>query len=200
MGRAHHSKRFNNYDVIADPSGAYVLVELTQGQFTVCDIDDWFGKADGIKWYAAWDDSTQSYYAKAHQKGDGGKPTCVNMNRFVLGLTAKDFFSDHANHNTLDNRRYNLRAIEKTPSACNRRRFSNNSSGFTGVSWVKASRRYLSYIDFKKSRKRIGWFDNAESAAKARDMEAVRIHVDFAVLNFPHLREKFLEAIRNERG
>jgi hypothetical protein len=67
----------------------------------------------------------------------------------------------------------------------NRRRMSHNTSGYIGV----AKMTYRAYINVfrngKTQRLWIGYFDTAEEAARARDREAIRLHGEFAHLNFP---------------
>lgn len=176
----------NAFAVIPDPAGAYVLVELSQGQWTACDLGDWFGNLDRFRWYAAWDNSTRSFYVKAHCKKEELGVTCINMNRAILALSSGSIFADHKDHDTLNNRRSNLRPANGTRSASNRRRFLNNSSRFTGVSFLKNDRKWLSYININKQRTVLGKFDDPVAAARRRDEESRRIHGEYAVLNFPN--------------
>lgn len=193
----HFNKRFNHFEVVADPAGAYVLIELTQGQWATCDIDDWFSGVGNHKWCAAWDQTTKTYYAKTKVRKPEGGVLCINMNRYVLGIESKSVYADHQNHDTLNNRRSNLRAASTGSSACNRRRFSNNRSRFTGVVFLKDCRKWLAYLDANKLRRRIGRFEDAKSAAQARDKASLEIHGEYAVLNFPDLRSRYLEEILN---
>lgn len=71
---------------------------------------------------------------------------------------------DHINRNTLDNRIDNLREVSSTQNACNRGKFSNNTSGATGVSWHKMHHKWFVYVDVDKRRKNIGYFDDIELA------------------------------------
>lgn len=178
-------RKFNQYEVVADPSGAYVMVELTRNQWTICDLDDWFSVLCQHKWYAAWDRTTKTYYAKAQIKRDGITSLCVNMNRVVLGATSKYQITDHRDHDTLNNRRVNLRIASRAHSACNRRRFSNSTTSYIGVSFDKAGKNFIAYIDMNKKRTNLGRFSDPVVAAKARDEAAIRMHGEFAVLNFP---------------
>lgn len=81
---------------------------------------------------------------------------------------------DHINRDGLDNRIENLRLATACQNMMNRRRFKNNSSGVTGVSWHKKSERWFVYINANKKRKNIGYFDDLELAElvaiEARDL------------------------------
>lgn len=81
---------------------------------------------------------------------------------------------DHINRDGLDNRIENLRLATASQNMMNRKRFKNNSSGVTGVSWHKKSERWFVYINANKKRKNIGYFDDLELAElvaiEARDL------------------------------
>lgn len=81
---------------------------------------------------------------------------------------------DHINRDTADNRIENLRPSNSSENACNRKIFSNNSSGCKGVSWHKAQHRWFVYVNINKKRKNIGYFDDFELAdlvsTEARDL------------------------------
>ena len=63
---------------------------------------------------------------------EGGKQGGELMHRRILN--APDGVQvDHINHNTLDNRRSNLRLCSLAQNQMNRKRASNNTSGYKGV-------------------------------------------------------------------
>jgi hypothetical protein len=81
---------------------------------------------------------------------------------------------DHINRNSVDNRIENLRLANRSENACNRKLFSNNTSGCKGVFWNKARSRWFVYVDTNKKRKNIGYFNDFELAelvsTEARDL------------------------------
>lgn len=70
---------------------------------------------------------------------------------------------DHINHNTLDNRKNNLRICTNYENNINK---TNNTSGCVGVSWDKNRNKW--HVTFK--RKNIGRFSSFEDAVKARKL------------------------------
>jgi len=106
----------------------------------------------------------------------------------------KGMLVDHINGDTMDNRRSNLRICSKGENGRNRKIASkNNTSGFKGVSYRKKgpdminewSRPWQAYINYNKKRHHLGMFATAEEAARAYDSKAIKLHGEFARLNFP---------------
>ncbi len=104
-------------------------IPLTQGKFALvddCDYDylilrEWQYGSDG---YAV------------HSVGVNGAYQKILMHRVILERMGHRNFarSDHINRRRkLDNCRSNLRPATASQSCCNRGKFSNNTSGYTGV-------------------------------------------------------------------
>ncbi len=101
-----------------------------------------------------------------------------------------DRYIDHINGDTRDNRRENLRIVEKANNQMNMRTPSHNTSGYKGVSYSREKQRYRAYISLNNKTKHIGYFDTAEEAARAYD-EAARFYFgEFACVNFPREGEQ----------
>jgi hypothetical protein len=112
-----------------------------------------------------------------------GRATSVNMHSVILGVS----LVDHVNGDGLDNRRANLRAATSAQNAQNRRRRSDNTSGYKGVSWHRSSERWSAYITADGRRHHLGRFDDPTDAARAYDTAARELHGAFAALNFPEV-------------
>jgi len=108
------------------------------------------------------------------------------MSRQILGLTPGDpRQADHRNHDTLDNRRENLRVATRSENCRNRMRRVDNRSGFKGVSWNRERGQWRAQIWTGSTNKLLGTFADPVSAAKAYDEAACERHGEFALLNFP---------------
>jgi hypothetical protein len=92
---------------------------------------------------------------------------------------------DHANGNSLDNRRENLRFCTSSQNSQNRRRTS--TSGFKGVSLKPRykSKPWEANIKVAGKLKYLGRFQTPEEAAKAYDSAARDMFGEFAHTNFP---------------
>lgn len=107
----------------------------------------------------------------------------VRMHRLVLGVPEGNWVVDHINHDTLDNRKQNLRLATHDQSAQNRRS-KRNKSGYRGVYKNFGSATYLAVIQCRGRRITLGNFRDPIEAAKAYDEAAKRLHGRFAVVNF----------------
>jgi hypothetical protein len=103
---------------------------------------------------------------------------------------------DHADCDTLNNRRANLRFCTARENSMNRPANSNNQSGFKGVSLNKHTNRWVA----KVSREFIGAYRSSAEAARAYDAAVIKRFGEFAHTNFP--RENYavvLDLIRDTK-
>jgi hypothetical protein len=81
---------------------------------------------------------------------------------------------DHINRDTFDNRIENLRPANSSQNSCNRKLFSNSTSGCKGVSWGKLTKKWFAHVSVNKKTIRLGKFDDLELAElvaiEARDL------------------------------
>lgn len=103
-----------------------------------------------------------------------------------IALNAKDDeFVDHVSMITRDERRENLRICSWSDNNCNKILQSNNTSGFKGVSFHKASGKYIASLWKDNAHYYGGLHDDPVQAALAYDELARKHHGEFARLNFP---------------
>lgn len=155
----------------------YRFIPLTQGQNAIVDVED-FEWLNQWNWFASWNSCVNSFYAATNAKGK------TLMHRLILNCK-KNEEGDHENHNTLDNRKENLRKCTRKQNQMNRMPQSNNKSGFKGVSWSRAANRWTARIKINRNYKYLGLFDSAKEAAHIYDEAAKKYHGEFAYLNFP---------------
>jgi AP2 domain/HNH endonuclease len=150
-------------------------IELTQGQVAVVDEMD-FPSLSQWKWFAKWNKITRSYYA--YRKEDG---KLISMARQIM-KAEKGEVVDHKDHDTLNNRRCNLRRCTKAQNSWNQRVRRNNTSGFKGVCWNKNSKKWLSYITVNRRMIYVGGFNTPQEAGKAYAEAAAYYYGEFSGL------------------
>lgn len=118
------------------------------------------------------------YYARAFIKGKQ-----VRLHRFILNLPSEEV--DHKNHDTLDNRRDNLRIATRSQNSRNKPSLIGSSSKYKGVCWHAAKSKWIAHITFDGKQHHLGIFKEEIDAAHAYDRAAIIHFGEFAVLNFP---------------
>lgn len=98
---------------------------------------------------------------------------------YVYGrMPAKNL--DHINRLRDDNRILNLREATQSQNLANKTKQSNNTSGFKGVSWHKAARKWVACIKARGQYKYLGLFKTPESAHQAYCYAAYELFGEFA--------------------
>jgi hypothetical protein len=93
---------------------------------------------------------------------------------------ARGELADHIDNDGLNNRRDNLRLATRTQNAGNSRTWVNNSSGYKGVYFYKATGKYAAHIKDGPKQRTIGYFDTPEDAHIAYLEAAKRYFGEFA--------------------
>ena len=159
-------------------------IQLTRKQIAIVDDDD-YAWLSQYHWLAMWCPKTRSYYAARNTTRAGGVKHHISMHRLIAGAGPKEYV-DHANGDTLDNRRSNIRRCTPSDNQHNSRIASNNTSGFKGVCWDKHRGRWR--VDIKGNF--LGFFVSKEDAARAYDNKARELFGEFAAVNFPRDGER----------
>lgn len=134
-------------------------ITLTQGKVALVDAEDY-------EWLSKWtwcaDIIGKKWYAVRSEQIDSRKNT-IFMHREIL----------------------DLRVVTKTINQYNRDLQKNNTSGYRGVSWDKAKKRWQAYIKRGWKRYSCGLHEDIISAAMAYDKAAIKLYGTDAILNFP---------------
>lgn len=140
-------------------TGEYVIgyTSNTNKPF-IFDLDD-FEKVSKYHWY----EESNGYIRSSGKK----KENRVLLHRLVMDFP-EDIGIDHINHNTFDNRKSRLRIATTSQNAMNRIKGSNNTSGVTGVVWVKSRNNWKAEIKVNDKTIYLGSYDKFEDAVKAR--------------------------------
>lgn len=141
----------------------------------------------------------RGYAARGMYHPNGGERRYVQpMHREVVGLDVHDpMVVDHINGNTLDNQRINLRICTRQQNLCNRGSTKGNTSGFKGVVWHKATRKWAARIKKNYKSYHLGLYETPEEAHLAYQRAAAMLHGEFA--NFGKHPDSYLYALKAQR-
>ncbi len=118
-----------------------------------------------FSWCAAESKTTTKPTHYAYYRNSADK--IVLMHRMLFGFPA-GLQIDHLNHNGLDNRLSNLRAVTRSVNLLNRSGpQANSTSGVRGISWDKSRSQWMAKIKLRGRTITIGRFPSKESAAQA---------------------------------
>ena len=94
------------------------------------------------------------------------------MHRVVMlmcyGFYGEGLEVDHINHVRNDNRLFNLRFVTRSENSKNQSLSSKSTTGVTGVSFLKARKKYIAQIGVNRKLIYLGMFETLEEAAAAR--------------------------------
>lgn len=149
--------------------GNTAFIALTRGYETIIDVED-IPLVNDRCWCALVSRTKTGKTSPPYAMSSTG----TLLHRRLLGAEKGDIV-DHANGDTLDNRRANLRFCSHAENMRNRAIHCNNSSGYTGVHFNSAKQRWCAEIYFNNERIRLGSFHAKEDAAKAYEEKSVAL-------------------------
>jgi len=157
-------------------------IKLTRGFVAIVDEDD-YAELNRFKWYVARSGLGRNY---AHRMSSAnGKRLCISMHRSIA-RPPRGKIIDHIDGDGLNNTRANLRFCTASQNNRNRIKRAACHSRFKGVTWKADAKLWFAQIASDKVKYNIGYFKDEIEAARAYDKEALRLHKDFARINFPH--------------
>lgn len=109
-----------------------------------------------------------------------GSNRIVWLHRIVMGVDDETIYVDHRNWDKTDNRKTNLRLATKSENNMNIKRKTNNTSGYTGVTFNKRSGKYIARISINGNRIYLGTFDDFISAVNARHNAEIKYHKEWS--------------------
>lgn len=148
-------KKYNKYDLLNSDFGIGYTSNTNEPFYF--DVEDY----NKIKKYC-WMIGNHGYIRSTDENGNG-----ILLHRIIMNAE-HDMKVDHINHNTLDNRKNNLRICSDSENIRNRDVSMYNKIGITGVSWLVARKKYVSSITVNYKKIHLGYFNNLNEAINAR--------------------------------
>ncbi len=157
------------------------LIPLQKGEYAIVDSCD-YDLLMKFKWRKYKGNSTMCYVGRSVRASRQNEYIC-DIHRMILECKKHDgILVDHKNHNTLDNRRCNLRKCTQSQNQANQI-IRKRSSKYRGASWDKKNNKWVSCIKYKRKIYSLGRFDTEEEAAIAYNKKAIEFFGEFANVN-----------------
>lgn len=151
--------RFPNYKIVKNTvysiKDNYVIIKI-KNQDCFIDIDDY----EKIKQYKL---NIQKNYVVMYKD-----KTSLLIHRYILNVNDSQYWVDHINNNTLDNRKNNLRITDNVKNTQNRKKQKNTSSEYIGV--YKRNSNWRVQISYNNKYILQKTLNNEEDAARLRDL------------------------------
>ena len=95
---------------------------------------------------------------------------------YFIGQIPKGLQVDHFNNIRTDNRISNLQLLSGPDNSRFQMKHKNNTSGFPGVSWYKANKKWQAHIKINGKEKHLGYFDSPEVAHQVYLQAKIKFH------------------------
>lgn len=107
-------------------------------------------------------------------------PKGILLHRLILGVTDSKQKIDHADLNTLNNRKYNLRLCNNSQNGANRKSQINNTTGYKGVRWYEKLKKWNARIRVNGQLLHLGYFETIDRAIEAYNKASIMYFGEFA--------------------
>jgi hypothetical protein len=139
---------------------------------TYIDIDDLDKVLEfNNTWVASYSKKTKSYYAQGAIKVNNGKRKTIMLHRYIKDPDSTKEV-DHFNHDTLNNKRNNLRILTHQQNVWN---FKKQPKGYY---WSSQKNKYRACMRIEGKNKHLGYFNNEFEANKAY-IDACKLYRNF---------------------
>ena len=158
-------RELNKYEIRGDTTVIFMPMRTGKLLETLIDTED-LEKVlkTNLIWHGVWDIYSKAYYAKATAYKQ--KPSTVSLHRVVMDVTDPEIEVDHEYHDTLDNRKYNLRKTESGKNSANRKGANiNNNTGVRNVCYIEDEDSY--WVQMMKEGERFRWVFPADQFDEA---------------------------------
>jgi len=188
-------KGFNEYKICGDYTEIYIYRKNGDKYIVLIDTEDLPKLIQAnYRWHINVEHSMDWIYATAiYYEGEEGnkKAVSIKLHHFILDITDGNLV-DHENHNTLDNRKFNLRVSTINKNTKHRKGANINSS--TGVRNVNRSHDdNILWVQFCKDGVRYKWefpIEKFDEAVKFAEEKRKELFGEFAGKGNKKVRQK----------
>jgi AP2 domain. len=184
LEKAHYSK--HRITCQYDLSGEYGIGYTSSGD------EFWFDKEDYdlIKGYS-WFKHHKYFVAKVPM----GENKTIYLHRLVMGLGFEEYdYHTEIDHiiteNKFDNRKSNLRIVNKSQNNTNKIVQKNNKSGYPGIVWNSRDEVWEVYINIECKKTYLGRFKNKDDAIAKRKWAENKYYGEYSYNNSQKMKEE----------
>lgn len=156
-------------------------IPLSQGKYALVDDED-FESLSRYSWHVSW--QSERHFKVTRSEMVDGRIRKFSMHREIMRAPCGKEV-DHINHNTLDNRKENLRICTRAENMWNSRIPSTNTSGLKGVSWSKQRNKWLVHLRVRGETRHLGYFSTKKAARQKYEKSTRLLHGRFALGTTP---------------
>lgn len=155
----------NDYEVRGDVTAIFIVRRDGTRLETLINTSDLSKvKEYPNTWCVKWDTHVNSYYVLGMLKKEDGSKTSVRLHRFIVDAP-NGMVVDHINHDTLDNRKNNLRIVTNKQNQQNKKiKRSNTISGIMGVTYHRHSKKWKCTIKVDGKTHYLGYYHDKKEA------------------------------------
>jgi hypothetical protein len=162
-------KKLHSLTPIQRNDDGFAFVVACDGRQIIVSDEDWHNF------------SRQSWYIDNYFYALNGNNK--KMHKLILECEDKTKVIHHINSNTLDNRRQNLAVVSRTVNAHQKKKRSNATSKYFGVSFLNNLKKWEARITKDGKKYHLGYFEDETDAARAYNVKAAELFGKFANLN-----------------
>ncbi|MDF2651392.1 MAG: Pathosis-related transcriptional factor and protein [Paenibacillus sp.] len=147
----------NNIEILGKTTVVFIKLKNGLVLETLIDTED-YEKISQYTWSSGYSIDCDCYYARTYIKRKQ-----VYLHRLITN-PPDGLYVDHINHNTLDNRKSNLRTATNSQNQQNKLTAprTNKTSGLRGVSWNKQKKKWYAYIQIDKKMYSLGFYNDLQ--------------------------------------
>ncbi len=179
-----YNSKFNDYIVEEDITKIIMKTINDESVITIIDTEELERvKSFGLRWCIKNAKNTGTKYARATRwEMVNGEPKLITYCLHILLMDVnKGEYVDHKDHDTLNNRKENLRITTNENNTKNRKgKNSNNTSGYRNVMFNKQTDRWMVRLQINKKAKTLGEFQDVHEAGKFAEEMRQKYYGEFA--------------------
>jgi len=182
---------FNDYEIRGNVTAIFLETRDGEKFETIIDTEDLDRiEAMDLHWHVRYNPNTGTYYAKATRRVDGLdgklKKSSVYLNIEIMNPEYNEYvYVDHRNHDTLDNRKINLRVTDNPNNSAHRKSANfNNKTGVRNVHLItKQSGKQEYWVQIMRKGERYKWefpLDQFDEACRCAEENRLLLFGEFA--------------------